>query len=75
MSYFNKHFKVPSDLKKNKEKKQKQKYSYTDNLRTLISMFIKCAITYKVLKENLTFTRFSFFPEVKTIVTYIFIFL
>lgn len=74
MSYFNKHFKVPSDLKK-KINKKKQKYSYTDNLRALISMFIKCAITYKILKENLTFTRFSFFPEVKTIVTYIFIFL
>lgn len=74
MSYFNKHFKVPSDLK-NKQNKQKQKYSYTDNLRALISMFIKCAITYKILKENLIFIRFSFFPEVKTIVTYIFIFL
>lgn len=73
MSYFNNHFEIPSDLK-NKQTK-KQKYTYTDNLRALISTFIECVNIYEIIKENLTFTRFSLFPEVKTIVTYIFIFL
>lgn len=74
MSYFNNHFKVPSDLKRKKQTK-KQKYSYTDNLRALISTLIECVIIYEIIKENLTFNRFPLFPEVKTIVTYIFIFL
>lgn len=67
MSYLNNHFKAPSDLKKPK----KQKYSYTDKSID----FNVCVIIYEIIKEILTFTCFSLFPEVKTIVTYIFIFL
>lgn len=68
MSYLNNHFKAPSDLKK---QTKKQKYSYTDKSID----FNVCVIIYEIIKEILTFTRFSLFPEVKTIVTYIFIFL
>lgn len=71
MSYFNNH----GTIRSLKKQKQKQKYSYTDNLRALISMFIKCVIVYEIIKEILTFICFSLFPEVKTIVTFILIFL